>query len=64
MYVYPWNSSNLDEIKAQLLAFNEYFLKIFTTATPVRFTLHHKLMNLMDKYVPSKMVRKMLNNLG
>jgi len=59
--VHLWDLSNFDEIKAQLLTFNEYFLETFTMDTPIEnlwLTLHHKLMELMDKYVPSRVVNK------
>ena len=55
-----WNHSNLDEIKDQLLLFNNYYLTTFTASTPVDdlwFILCHKLQDLMEKYVPFKMVR-------
>ena len=52
--------SDHDEIKDQLLLFNDHYLTTFTASTPVDdlwFIPCHKLQDLMEKYVPSKMVR-------
>ena len=57
--IFLWDSGNVDEIKAQLLSFTDYVLNTFSSLTPVEDLwnlLSAKILDLMDKYIPSRFV--------
>ena len=58
--IFLWDSGNLDEIRAQLLSFTDYYLSTFSPASPVDElwnTLSSKILDLMNNYIPTKLVQ-------
>ena len=57
--VYLWNRANFQQMSIALSEFTMWFCKHFSTDTPVEAlwsNIQVKLLDLLDKYVPSKMV--------
>ena len=58
--IYLWDSGNLNEIRAQLHSFTEYYLSTFSPASSVDELwniFNSKILDLMNNYIPTKLVQ-------
>jgi len=59
--IYLWNSLNQAAIKDKLLTLNNHYTTAYTEDIPVEHlwnVLHYNILDLMDKYIPSKIIHK------